>query len=103
MIPLVKTRLNLNDAELGSLLLLLGAGSVSMMPATGMLPVRAGSRTIILILAIVISVRPVPVFLTEAGKLKGVSSAMAGSVIAIFGYGGQLAGPAILGFIARRF
>ena len=45
----------------------------------------------------------VPVFFSEAGKLKGVSSAMAVSVIATFGYGGQLAGPAFLGFIAQRF
>ncbi len=45
----------------------------------------------------------VPVFFSEAGNLKGVSSAMAISVIATFGYGGQLAGPASLGFIAQRF
>jgi hypothetical protein len=45
----------------------------------------------------------VPVFFSEAGKLKGVSSAMAVSVIATFSYGGQLAGPAFLGFIAQRF
>jgi len=45
----------------------------------------------------------VPVFFSEAGNIKGVSSAMAISVIATFGYGGQLAGPASLGFIAQRF
>jgi predicted MFS family arabinose efflux permease len=56
MVPLAKTRLNLNDAELGSLLLLLGAGSVAMMPATGMLLGRVGSRIIILISTIVISI-----------------------------------------------
>ena len=45
----------------------------------------------------------VPVFFSEAGRLKGVSSAMAVSVIATLGYGGQLAGPAFLGFIAQHF
>jgi fucose permease len=45
----------------------------------------------------------VPVFFSKAGNLKGVSSAMAVSVISTFGYGGQLAGPAFLGFIAQRF
>src|ERR1700743_2021434 len=55
MVPLAKSRLNLNDAELGSLLLLLGAGSVTMMPATGVLLGRLGSRIIILFSAIVIS------------------------------------------------
>ncbi|MBB6113063.1 Fucose permease [Mucilaginibacter lappiensis] len=45
----------------------------------------------------------VPVFFSEAGRLKGVSTAMAVSVIATLGYGGQLAGPAFLGFIAQHF
>jgi len=45
----------------------------------------------------------VPVFFSKAGNLKGLSSAMAISVISTFGYGGQLAGPALLGFIAQGF
>jgi predicted MFS family arabinose efflux permease len=45
----------------------------------------------------------VPVFFTAAGRIKNVPSSKAVSVIGSMGYAGQLAGPAILGFIAHRF
>jgi MFS family permease len=45
----------------------------------------------------------VPVFFSEGGRLKDVSSTVAVSAISTFGYSGQLAGPAILGFIAHHF
>jgi MFS family permease len=45
----------------------------------------------------------VPVFFTAAGRIKNVASSKAVSVIGSMGYAGQLAGPAILGFIAHHF
>jgi predicted MFS family arabinose efflux permease len=45
----------------------------------------------------------VPVFFSEGGKLKNVSSSIAIPAITTMGYAGQLAGPAILGFIANHF
>jgi predicted MFS family arabinose efflux permease len=45
----------------------------------------------------------VPVFFSEAGRLKNVSSSIAIPALTTMGYAGQLAGPAILGFIAHHF
>jgi fucose permease len=45
----------------------------------------------------------VPVFFTAAGRIRNVTSSKAVSVIGSMGYAGQLAGPAILGFIAHHF
>jgi predicted MFS family arabinose efflux permease len=45
----------------------------------------------------------VPVFFSEAGRLKNVSSSIAIPVMTTMGYAGQLTGPAILGFIAHHF
>lgn len=45
----------------------------------------------------------VPVFFTEGGKIKGLSPAVTIPVITTMGYAGQLAGPALLGFIAHHF
>lgn len=46
MVPVVRDRLHLNDADLGLLLLLLGLGAMLMMPISGMLLSRLGSRTL---------------------------------------------------------
>lgn len=46
MVPYAKDRLALNDADLGLLLLLLGAGAMLMMPTSGWLVSRFGSRLI---------------------------------------------------------
>jgi len=44
----------------------------------------------------------VPVFFSEGGRLKDVSSTVAITAISTLGYAGQLAGPATLGFIAHQ-
>jgi MFS family permease len=44
----------------------------------------------------------VPVFFSEGGRLKNVSSTVAIPAISTLGYAGQLAGPATLGFIAHQ-
>ncbi|HTE30012.1 MAG TPA: MFS transporter [Chryseolinea sp.] len=56
LVPFAKIRLNLNDAELGILLLALGAGAIFTMPFTGILINRYGSRMIILISSLLIAV-----------------------------------------------
>lgn len=45
----------------------------------------------------------VPVFIGEGGRLKSVSALTAIPAITTMGYAGQLAGPALLGFIAYHF
>ncbi|MCX2477956.1 MFS transporter [Pedobacter sp. MC2016-15] len=55
MVPFAKERLALNDASLGLILLLLGGGAIAMMPVTGFLIYRFGSRIVILIAAIVVA------------------------------------------------
>jgi predicted MFS family arabinose efflux permease len=45
----------------------------------------------------------VPVFFSEAGRIKNISPSIAIPAITTIGYAGQLAGPAILGFIAHQF
>ncbi|MGA6120950.1 MFS transporter [Sphingobacterium anhuiense] len=48
MVPYVKERLDINEAELGLLLLFLGLGAVIMMPITGLLSKRYGNKIVIL-------------------------------------------------------
>lgn len=55
MVPYAKDRLQLNDASLGLLLLLLGTGAISMMPVSGVLSNRYGSRIVMLCSAIVMA------------------------------------------------
>ncbi|WP_460973308.1 MFS transporter [Spirosoma migulaei] len=55
MIPLAKDRLALNDANLGLLLLLLGGGSMLMMPISGWLVNRFGSRLVMACAALVMA------------------------------------------------
>jgi predicted MFS family arabinose efflux permease len=45
----------------------------------------------------------VPIFFSEGGKIPGVSPTVSIPVITTMGYAGQLAGPALLGFIAHHF
>lgn len=49
MVPFVKDRLDLNESELGILLLIFGMGAIVMMPISGWLMSRMGSRLLILI------------------------------------------------------
>lgn len=55
MVPFAKERLALNDASLGWLLLLIGAGAIIMMPVTGVLVHRLGSRIVVLGAALLMS------------------------------------------------
>ena len=56
MVPFAKERLHLNDGSLGLLLLLLGAGAISMMPLSGYLSKRYGTRVVILVSGLVAAI-----------------------------------------------
>lgn len=45
----------------------------------------------------------VPVFFSEGGRISGISPTVTIPAITTMGYAGQLAGPALLGFIAHHF
>jgi MFS family permease len=49
LVPAAKMRVGVNEAELGKLLLCLGIGSILAMPVTGMVSARIGSRPMILL------------------------------------------------------
>lgn len=49
LVPFAKTRLGLGEADLGLLLLCLGAGSLMAMPAIGLLTSRCGCRLVMLV------------------------------------------------------
>ncbi|EOR96573.1 Membrane protein mosC [Arcticibacter svalbardensis MN12-7] len=55
MVPFAKERLALNDADLGLLLLLLGLGAIIMMPVSGVISAKFGSRKVILVGALLIA------------------------------------------------
>ncbi|QMW02692.1 MFS transporter [Spirosoma foliorum] len=55
MVPLAKDRLALNDASLGLLLLLLGGGAMLMMPISGWLVGRFGSRIVMACAALIMA------------------------------------------------
>lgn len=52
-IPNIKEKLQLNDAELGGILFALPAGSMVSLPISGWLVAKLGSRTVMLIAAII--------------------------------------------------
>lgn len=55
LVPFAKDRLHLNDSNLGLLLLFLGIGAFCTMPLTGWLAQRIGTKTIIIITALLIA------------------------------------------------
>lgn len=55
MVPLAKQRLNIDEAGLGLILLLLGGGAITTMPAIGLLVARIGNRPVILLATLVIA------------------------------------------------
>ncbi len=56
MVPIVRDRLGLGEADLGILLLFLGAGALLMMPVSGFLISAKGSKLVILLASLFISV-----------------------------------------------
>ncbi|SEW45524.1 MFS transporter [Chitinophaga arvensicola] len=56
MVPFAKERLQLNDGNLGLLLLLLGAGAIAMMPLSGYFSRRYGTRIVIMISGLIAAI-----------------------------------------------
>jgi predicted MFS family arabinose efflux permease len=70
MVPFAKLRLGLNDADLGVVLLSLGAGAIVTMPFTGMLINKYGSRNVAFVSALVIAaLLPLLLLTTSAYQL----------------------------------
>ena len=81
MVPDVKQRLHLNDASLVLLLFLLGGGAIVIMPVTGMLIHRFGSRIVILCASVVMALM-LPLLLLLASPLTmGFSLFIFGSAV----------------------
>lgn len=81
MVPYAKERLGLNDANLGLLLLLLGAGAIAMMPISGVLSHRFGSRLVILWSALLMALMLPLLMLTETSIQMGVALFIFGAAV----------------------
>lgn len=81
MVPYAKERLQLNDASLGLLLLLLGGGAISMMPVSGILSHRYGSRIVILFAAITMALILPLLLLLDSPVWMGVTLFLFGSAV----------------------
>ncbi|MGN6494161.1 MAG: MFS transporter [Agriterribacter sp.] len=80
MVPYVKDKFHLNDASLGVLLLLLGAGAITTMPAGGVLCHKYGSRIVMFFSGFVIALS-LPLLLIMP------TAAATGAVLFVFGAG----------------
>jgi len=80
MVPFAKERLHLNDGNLGLLLLLFGMGAISMMPISGYLSKRYGTRIVILVSGLVAAIF-LPILLLMP------SSLTMGAALFVFGGG----------------
>ena len=79
----------------------------SLIAAAGMLLIVSSTHIIVALAGFILlgigAANIVPVFIGEGGRLKSVSALTAIPAITTMGYAGQLAGPALLGFVAHRF
>ncbi|RYY30923.1 MAG: MFS transporter [Chitinophagaceae bacterium] len=81
MVPYAKDRLQLNESGLGLLLLLLGAGAITMMPVTGWLAHRYGSRIVILIAGVVLALALPALLLSSTPALLGLMLFIFGAAV----------------------
>lgn len=81
MIPLAKDRLALNDANLGFLLLLVGAGAILMMPTTGWLVDRFGSRIVMACAALFLALALPPLLILSSTVSMAITLFIFGSSI----------------------
>lgn len=83
MIPFVKTRLAINEAELGLLVFCLGVGSLIFMPLTGALVRRFGPRVVIALSVIVGLTLLIPLSFVVNVALMGCCVALFGSAMGV--------------------
>lgn len=81
MVPYAKDRLGLNDADLGLLLLLLGAGAIVMMPVSGILAHRYGTRIVIWYAAIIMALTLPTLLIISSPIWMGLAIFIFGSAI----------------------
>lgn len=81
LVPFAKVRLNLDEAQLGVLLLCLGLGSLIAMPLSGMLAARKGCR-LVMIVTVVVMLAMLPL-------LTFVSSPL-GMALVLIAFGGAI-------------
>lgn len=81
MVPYAKERLGLNDADLGLLLLLLGAGAIVMMPVSGILAHRYGTRIVIWYAAIIMAITLPTLLIISSPIWMGLAIFIFGSAI----------------------
>jgi predicted MFS family arabinose efflux permease len=83
MVPLVKARLELDEAHLGLVLLCLGLGSAGAMPLAGYLSHRHGNRSVMAISGLLVCVGPVLVTLAPSAILLGAALACFGGAAGV--------------------
>ncbi|MGK9116917.1 MFS transporter [Olivibacter jilunii] len=81
MVPYAKEKLGLNDADLGLLLLLLGAGAITMMPLTGVMTTRYGSRPVILYSTLIMALSLPMLLLMTSPILMGIMLFIFGAAV----------------------
>ena len=81
MVPYAKDRLGLNNADLGLLLLLLGAGAIAMMPVTGIIAHRLGTRIVIRAAAIIMAIMLPLLLIISSPILMGLALFIFGSAV----------------------
>ncbi|PYF74870.1 MFS transporter [Pedobacter nutrimenti] len=83
MVPYAKERLGLNNADLGLLLLLLGGGAISMMPVSGILAHRYGTRIVIRYAALIMALTLPLLLLISSPVWMGLALFIFGSAVGV--------------------
>lgn len=83
MVPFAKDRLDLNDANLGLLLLCLGAGAISLMPVAGLFSHRYGSRNVIISASVLMAVTLPLLLIIESTLWMGFALYVFGGAVGI--------------------
>lgn len=83
MVPYAKDRLGLNNADLGLLLLLLGGGAIAMMPVSGIIAHKYGSRVVMKYSALVMALMLPLLLLISSPIWMGVALFVFGSGVGV--------------------
>lgn len=79
MVPFAKIALGLNEADLGVVLLALGAGAIFAMPITGLLINKYGSRRVAMFAAVIIAVMLPTLLMAQTGLQLAIALFVFGS------------------------
>lgn len=81
MVPNAKQRLNLDDANLGLLLLMLGFGAITMMPVSGYLGHKYGNRIVILCATLIMAVALPLLLIISSALFMGIALFVFGAAV----------------------